>query len=541
MAVRFDAVGDTADRTANLPGNTAFTYLLWAVMDSDQGSGVSQPIMAFLNGASTEGVIFAHTANILRIEVYDGGALINSADTASRPALGTPAAFFLRCSGTGANLLTGGFRSVGSNSFVTTSTTLPATVDAPATLYLGGLLGAFYYNGRRWNVKVWDRALSDAELLAESYYERVMFPASLNLYYPWTGSTDTADRSGNARNPTIGGTLTTGPTPVQLLRPSRRVDAPLSASPTNYTLTCDVGAYTLTGVAAALRRGYTLTADVGAYAITGQSATVSRGYRITADVGTYSLTGQDATLNYVPGAANYSLTCDTGAYTLTGHDATLTYSAGTANYTLTCETGAYALTGVDAITSFGRRLVADVGAYSLTGIDAALRRGYSLAADTGSYALTGYDADLVYTPAGPVNYTLTCEVGAYLLGGGETTFVTREPADAVSPTYVVGKKTKPKERKLMGGPRWQRHELENLKELVQVRPFEEAKAEQEAQDAIAKAAQRQEIAEIASVTEALGLLASNEALEAQALEAAILAEQQAQEDAQVMAIIAELL
>lgn len=422
MAVRFDAVGDTADRTANLPGNTAFTYLLWAVMDTDQGSGVSQPIMAFLNGASTEGVIFAHTANILRIEVYDGGALINSADTASRPALGTPAAFFLRCSGTGANLLTGGFRSVGSNSFVTASTTLPATVDAPATLYLGGLLGAFYYNGRRWNVKVWDRALSDAELLAESYYERVMFPASLNIYYPWTGSTDTADRSGNARNPTIGGTLTTGPTPVQLLRPSRRIDAPLSASPTNYTLTCDVGAYTLTGVAAALRRGYTLTADVGAYAITGQSATVSRGYRITADVGTYSLTGQDATLNYVPGAANYSLTCDTGAYTLTGHDATLTYSAGTANYTLTCETGAYALTGVDAITSFGRRLVADVGAYSLTGIAATTSRGYSLAADTGSYALTGYDADLVYTPAGPVNYTLTCDVGAYSLNGADASF-----------------------------------------------------------------------------------------------------------------------
>lgn len=223
-----------------------------------------------------------------------------------------------------------------------------------------------------------------------------------------------------------------------------------SSGTTNYSLTCDVGAYTLTGVAATVSRGYSLAADVGAYAITGEAATVSRGYRIAADVGSYSITGHDATLILVANPTNYTLTCDVGAYSLTGHDATLTYSAGAANYsllcdvgacaltghdatltytpgianyTLACDTGVYALTGHDAVTTFGRRLVADVGSYSLTGIASTVSRGYSLSADVGAYALTGYDADLIYTTTGPTAYTLVCETGAYVLSGIDAAMV----------------------------------------------------------------------------------------------------------------------
>lgn len=116
-------------------------------------------------------------------------------------------------------------------------------------------------------------------------------------------------------------------------------------------------------------------------------------------------------------------------------------------------------------------------------------------------------------------------------------------ADEVTPTYVAGKKPKKKERKLMGGPRWKPYELADLSKLVTGRPFEEVQQEasKQAQDAIAKASQKQEIASISGVADALELLAKNEASEAQAIEAAILADQQALEDAQVMAIIAELL
>ena len=33
MAVRFDAAGDELNRTANVPSNSAFTYMLWSVID----------------------------------------------------------------------------------------------------------------------------------------------------------------------------------------------------------------------------------------------------------------------------------------------------------------------------------------------------------------------------------------------------------------------------------------------------------------------------------------------------------------------------
>lgn len=189
-------------------------------------------------------------------------------------------------------------------------------------------------------------------------------------------------------------------------------------TPTNYTLTCDVGAYTLAGEAAALRRGYSLTANAGAFALTGHDAALRRGYRLVADTGAYSLSGQDAALR-----RGYVLALETGAYSLTGHDATLIYSAGSANYTLTCETGAYALTGIAAGLLLGRRLVLDAGAYAITGQDATLRYGRRLVCETGAYTLTGSDADLVYTATGPIAYSLTCERGDYLLTGSDAALV----------------------------------------------------------------------------------------------------------------------
>lgn len=243
-----------------------------------------------------------------------------------------------------------------------------------------------------------------------------------------------------------------------------------SSGPTNYKLTCDVGAYATTGIAAALRRGYSMTAvvgvysltgqdaqlrrgyslaavtggytltgidatlvyvanptnysltcDVGAYSITGHDAILNRGYSLAASVGSYSLTGEDATLIYTPGAANYSLSCDVGAYALTGYDANLTYSQGTTNYTLSCDTGVYTLTGNAAVTSAGRRIGADVGAYSSTGQAAGLVFGRRLVADTGAYSLTGHDATLTATVA--IAYTLSCETGDYSLTGNNADLI----------------------------------------------------------------------------------------------------------------------
>lgn len=225
MAVRFDAVGDELNRTANISSNTAFTYMMWTVLDNDAGTSTYQPYLFGLSADLTQGYSCGLLSNVFRIEVYEGGVAVRSGVASGRPALGTPACVFLRCSGTGTNLLTGGYRTPSQTTFTTAAATL-GTLSPVTQVFYAGLFGAFWQDARKWNIKVWDRALSDAELLVESYFERVMYPSSLNLYLPLTSANDTADRSGNGRNPTVVGTLTTGDTIANLWRPSQKIFLP---------------------------------------------------------------------------------------------------------------------------------------------------------------------------------------------------------------------------------------------------------------------------------------------------------------------------
>ena len=66
-----------------------------------------------------------------------------------------------------------------------------------------------WFDGVVWNVKCWDRALSAAELLIESYYLAVMFPSSLNFHWHLDRHDQTFDIGGNARAPTVNGSLAT--------------------------------------------------------------------------------------------------------------------------------------------------------------------------------------------------------------------------------------------------------------------------------------------------------------------------------------------
>lgn len=75
--------------------------------------------------------------------------------------------------------------------------------------------------------------------------------------------------------------------------------------PTNYSLDCESGTYTLTG----------------------QSADLSVSRSLDCLAGSYTLTGQDADLVYSPaGGVSYTLDCEHGVYSLTGQNATLTYT-----------------------------------------------------------------------------------------------------------------------------------------------------------------------------------------------------------------------
>lgn len=280
-----------------------------------------------------------------------------------------------------------------------------------------------------------------------------------------------------------------------------------TASP-NYTLTCQAGSYTVTGVSAVLlkkrsltasagsytqagvsailKKGRTLTASSGSYSLTGVSATLSKNRKLTANAGSYSLTGVSATL-----LRSKLITAQAGAYSQAGVSATITYTPGSVNYTLTAQSGSYSLTGISATLSKNRKLTASAGSYAQTGVSASLVKGRVLTASAGSYSLTGHSAVISYAGGTPNNYTLSCQAGAYLIGADYWDDGYAEPGYAGNAVITVSPAGSPSaEVELSSRRKWY------VKRGKQILIFEDAQeadafieAEKQADEAI-KAAQK---------------------------------------------------
>lgn len=277
MAVRFDASGDDLRRTANLPTSTAFTISGWAHMVTDTN--------AFATLCSLEsGAVSA--ANYLLLSTDSDGTSLkvwSSATGASSATIatlvpGTPFFFALTCSGTGATSAIGYYKAAGSNAL--TSVSYNGVSFTSGALFIANDSFTEPFSGRVWGVKVWDRALSAAELLAESYFDRPIFPSSLNCWWPLPNSSDTTDKGGNARNPTVTGTLTTEDSSFNLWKPRQRVFVPAAVSGAisgTSDMVFGAGSSTLTGAGAlagtaALVFGAGSSTLTGAGALTGSSA-----------------------------------------------------------------------------------------------------------------------------------------------------------------------------------------------------------------------------------------------------------------------------
>lgn len=221
MAVRFDASGDRLYTTANPPTASAYTLCGWAVLDVDRNdfSAIGSIENALTNAGVTQNVVTDSDGTTVRI--YSGSGFSTGGFV---PGIGTPFFWSITATSTGVNGVTGRFRTASQNTF--TSFQRGGNSFTPSHIFIGNDSYSEWLNGRVWNVKQWNRALSEAELLIESYYARPMFPASLNFWWPLHNANDTADRSGNGRNPTVGGTLTTQDGPVNLWVPRRRIILP---------------------------------------------------------------------------------------------------------------------------------------------------------------------------------------------------------------------------------------------------------------------------------------------------------------------------
>ena len=172
-----------------------------------------------------------------------------------------------------------------------------------------------------------------------------------------------------------------------------------------FTLTADLGTYTLSGQAVTLRSSRTLTAATGSYTLTGQDITFSRDRRIAAYAGAYAISGQAA----VP-IATRTLTASPDT-----REASTVYS-----HILFASLGQLAIGG-----SASESVSAPAVTYSISGYDVTLRRGFSMSAAAGSYTLTGIDAGQRFTRA------LTAAVGTYTITG-------RAAIGAITMPAVVG-------------------------------------------------------------------------------------------------------
>lgn len=406
MSVRLDAVGDVLNRTANLPSLTAFTVMGVDRIVSDLGSGVVQPLLYMLDGSLRDGIALAWNggAGAMALVVADGGAPVSTGNFASRPAVGTDFVWYVRCSGTGTNLVQAGWRAIGSSSAFLASATLGTTIAAPATMYFGGVASTYYSNRRVQNRKVWDRALTDGEIDIESYYEAVKFPASLNCHFGLASSSDTVDRSGNGRNLTTGGTLTTEDG-VRLWRP-RLLSLPRVPAANDIVIPAGFAAVTTTGLAATVRLAKAITANAQSLSAVGQGSTVKLSRAVSATAAALSISALQATVGVarvIPASvASVSVTGLTATlglgFTVPAASASLVTVGLSAQVKLSRQVSANAASlaavGASAQVRVLRDIPSSVGVLSVTGLQAVVHVGIGVGAALGALTITGLAAQV---------------------------------------------------------------------------------------------------------------------------------------------------
>lgn len=207
MAIRFDASGDYLTRTANLPSSTAFTLCGWfrrraaggataEILFDIASAGHADYITAFCGAAGANGMYVQSTGG-----APTGGTAITD-----------DAWYFaaLSCSGTGASAAVLRWAAVGATSFSSVSTAGKSFTLAQISVAGIGDAG-FYGNLAAAGMQLYDRALTDAELLQEMNRLTPASTTNLNVWSPMAHSTVAdaiKDFSGNGRDWTANGTLT---------------------------------------------------------------------------------------------------------------------------------------------------------------------------------------------------------------------------------------------------------------------------------------------------------------------------------------------
>lgn len=206
MAARFDASTDVYTATTGLPSSSSvWSMTMWALLAVDRDT-----YCGFADMPQTTG---ADAATWQYPGVGGNGTTIigafSDATEISSPAIDmTVGAWFrialIRASATSATLYRGAF---GSPLTATTDAAMSTNITGtPAKLWLGGdSYSAEWWNGRLANFKLWNAALTQAEVETEFGQYVPVRTANLLRWHPLVGA-ETTDRSGNGNTLTAGST-----------------------------------------------------------------------------------------------------------------------------------------------------------------------------------------------------------------------------------------------------------------------------------------------------------------------------------------------
>jgi len=195
MAVLFDASGDFLTRTTNLPPIATFTHMAWVYLTADLN--VTGYALSYGAGGSYSVGVDADGVTLV---FYNSFTAVNG----TAWTVGTWKHLALVVEGTGIG-----------QAKVYVNGTLTLTLDGKSaltgtTLRLGTRAGGDSpWTGRVAASKVWDVALTAAQVAQEVWVYQPVRWASLNAWAPLLTHTNVQDYTVNARDWTTGGTLTT--------------------------------------------------------------------------------------------------------------------------------------------------------------------------------------------------------------------------------------------------------------------------------------------------------------------------------------------
>jgi hypothetical protein len=206
MSVRTNAIGDDLRRSANLPSSTSFTVCGWTTVVTDGGGGF-QCLASLRSATAYISLYWDYNDNTMRLDA--NGTTTNFA---SRPAAGVPFFWAITCSGTGANTFNGYWARASDTSFVTAARA-GVSVATPTVLAFHNYANSDWLDGNLSFVRCFDAVLTSAELWAEMWSPIRQRLTNINFDVRLQDLNDFVDLSGNGRNLTVTGTVTTADAP----------------------------------------------------------------------------------------------------------------------------------------------------------------------------------------------------------------------------------------------------------------------------------------------------------------------------------------